>query len=466
VGASMPLDLRTLLVRWRNDVVNLPAVAVAASLGVARSALSNWESGRRSPDADALASLDRVFGAGGALVGIASAIGSPQGLPARTIWWHNFPASGGPVWAWVRPGAPGARCGITAQWGVLGIRLDRRLDQRGLILSLPVSVSNPPLRFELDTPGWVDFGPGRIPRSLGIPSVSAAAHLRPMGLEQDPTFAIFASRLRPLIHSPWLNQMTDRLGIARLCDESTEATNSISLAGSGGAPANLSVGSGNDMHETCERPVRWAGAAHRRLREARGLSRAEVAARASALMPDAPVSDDQVHLLESGGHPRVQYLSSRLDVVYRADGQTGLDTVPVALEGGRATVSFPWWWVGPVWIGFTGPGHLAAVSLVWPPWRQQLHLEPGTRVITRKPPGPTLPLAVEVPAGWTVTAGLGYRSDARDVNRGWHSIDRHHADDIFNQYLPLYLQLAGGTLAELRRRLGYPVGDASLGCPP
>ncbi len=49
-----------------------------------------------------------------------------------------------------------------------------------------------------------------------------------------------------------------------------------------------------------------------------------------------------------------------------------------------------------------------------------------------------------------VAGGVGYRSDAHDVNMAWHAIDRHYADSIFSQYFPLHLRLTGRTLTELR----------------
>ncbi|MGH9128249.1 MAG: helix-turn-helix domain-containing protein [Acidimicrobiales bacterium] len=97
-------DLVAWLIRtWRADVAGIPAARVAAEVGVGRSTVSNWESGRRNPDPEALARLDGLFDAGGALVDLARALRTPEGLDARTTWWNNFPPSCGPAWAWIRP---------------------------------------------------------------------------------------------------------------------------------------------------------------------------------------------------------------------------------------------------------------------------------------------------------------------------------------------------------------------------
>jgi len=97
-----------LLSAWRQNVVGRSATDVATDLGVARSALSNWESDRRQPDAPTVEQLDRLYGARGALVDLLAAAGTPVGLDPRRTWWHNYRPSGGPVWAWVRP-LPGRR---------------------------------------------------------------------------------------------------------------------------------------------------------------------------------------------------------------------------------------------------------------------------------------------------------------------------------------------------------------------
>jgi hypothetical protein len=66
-GAQAP-SLAWLLRTWRVEVVAMRAAAAAASL----------------------VRLDAPYGASGALIDMASALGTPSCLDPRHIWWHNF----------------------------------------------------------------------------------------------------------------------------------------------------------------------------------------------------------------------------------------------------------------------------------------------------------------------------------------------------------------------------------------
>ena len=391
---------------------------------------------------------------GGALVDLATALHSPHALPPRTTWWHNFGPGGGPVWAWIRPATPGVRTTISARWGVLGVHLERDLDHQGLAVTVPVSVSNPPVRIEVDRPAWVDFGRGQIPDALGIPTVAAATHLRRMASDGDPILELFAARLQPLIQSSWLAHLRDLFGFDHDTTENAPVAPAAVPTEASPAPG-LYAGTNDPRRGPFREAETWSGTAYRRLRQIRRLSRADVASRATFMLPEEPVSDDQVLLLESGGHPRVPYLRARLDVIYGTDGHTCTDTVPVTHDHGQVIVAFPWWWTGPIWINITSPAPQTPVpaTLIWPPWHQQLRINTRGTITTRKPPGPTPPLVVKVPPGVMVAGGVGYRSDAHDVNMAWHAIDRHYADSIFSQYFPLHLRLTGRTLTELRHDL-------------
>ncbi|MGH9128250.1 MAG: hypothetical protein ACRDY2_04610 [Acidimicrobiales bacterium] len=68
------------------------------------------------------------------------------------------------------------------------------------------------MRIDLDTPGWVDFGQGRIPRRLAIPTVSGAAHLH-LAAPDDHTVGIFSSLLRPVLaRGNWPETLTGFFG--------------------------------------------------------------------------------------------------------------------------------------------------------------------------------------------------------------------------------------------------------------
>lgn len=439
-----------LLRTWRIDVARLRASHVAAELGVTRSTVSNWESGLRSPDPAILVRLDQCYQAGHALSDLAAALTTPRGLDPRATWWHNFDPGSGPVWAWIRPGDHRHRIGIGMSWGPLGLRLDRACDERGLIVTLPVSVANPAVRGDLDTPGWVDFGRGHIPAELTIPTISSLPHLR-LAASEDHSLATSAARLRAVLEprGNWLDILKGFL--ARRPDLIDTA---LGQTHPGPHVADL----------TDDTPVRspppepaWSPGRYRALREARGLSQSDAATAATALMASAPVSDDQISVLEAGGRPRVPYLTSRLDVVYRADGHTTIEAVPAVTEEGTTTVNVPAWWVGPLWVTLdasppTAPGR---VTLRWPPWQKHLQLRPGTTVTTRKAPDNRSVLHVESPPGWTVTAGLGAHPTAIDVNQGWHALDRANTNVVFNHYHAVYLQLFGKTRHQLVQLLHH-----------
>ncbi len=169
------------------------------------------------------------------------------------------------------------------------------------------------------------------------------------------------------------------------------------------------------------------------------------------MMSDDPVTDDQIILLETGGHPRVEHLRSRLDVIYRADGHSATESVPVEDHGSHHTVTFPPWWVGPIWVALDAPDVEAAgqVTLRWTPWEKNLRLCGGTTVSARKDTGPWPPPQVHPPPGWTVDAGIGRHPSAADINQDWHAIAGSSARRIFNDYAPVYLQLFNRSKGEM-----------------
>lgn len=433
----------------------MAASEVAATIGVGRSAVANWESGLRVPTPEVLVALDALYGAGGALVDLSRALGSPRGLDARSEWWHNYSPIGGPVWAWARCETASMR--LHLRWGPLSLRMQRRCDRRGMIVTVPASVANPPVRAEIDPPGWVDFGQGRIPRQLGIPRVNALAHAH-LADPADHALWIIASRLRPALNGDgrWLDKLKALLG--RRDDLVDEALTHA------GPPVAVTDLTDRTFDTSCEVPCAWDGARYRRLREARGLSQLDAAKQAGALTPTVRVTDDQIALVEAGGHPRIPDLAARLDVVYGADGHSLCQALSTtATDEGTIAVSPPPWWTGPIWLvlsadGTTAPGQIV---LRWPPWQQQLRLYPGTALTTRKAPGQHQPLTIAVPPGWTLSAGIGMHPDAVDINHGWHAIDTSAADRIFNHYHLVYLELFNKTQNDLLRLLHREIANVS-----
>jgi len=68
VAEFAPSALGSLLRTWRVEVSGLRASEVARVLGIARSTLSNWETGLRAPSPALVARLDHLYGANRALV--------------------------------------------------------------------------------------------------------------------------------------------------------------------------------------------------------------------------------------------------------------------------------------------------------------------------------------------------------------------------------------------------------------
>lgn len=454
MDAPEAIDVSAVLRTWRVDVANTTARKVAAALGVSPSAVANWESGLRTPGSEMLEAIDSHYRAGGAIVDLTRALGSPTALDPRSEWWHNYSHQGGPAWAWVRLDGSGVGR-LEFRWGPLHMRLEREIDHRGVLVTVPASVANPPVQAAVHPAGWVDFGRGRLPSQLGIPRVNAVSHVQLVD-PADHTLWIIISRLRPALDRDggWAEKLRGLLAPRGdlVPDEVTRGPAPIEATDLTGA-ARVSAGIGN-----------WSGTRYRVLREARCLSQADAARRVSRLAPASPVTDDQIALFESGGHPRVADLAARLDVVYGADGQSLRWEVPVSPgPDGSAVVYPPPWWAGPVWLTpGAGPGADAGpgeVVLRWAPWERRLRLQPGTTVTTRKGAGQDQPLIVELPPGWTLTAGVGAEPGAVDVNHGWHAMDRASADRIFNFYHRVYLELFGRTQGDLLRLLRSEVRE-------
>lgn len=404
-----------------------------------------------------LARLDDLYGAKGALVDLAGALRTPEGLEPRLTWWHSFRPSGGPVWGWVRPG-PGQRAvDVSAMWGVLRLSLSRTCDPRGLLITVPSSAPNPPVRVDMGSPGWVDFGHGQIPGVLGIPTVNAMPRVCLVGVHDHVT-ALFHARLRTLLSADkdWRDTVRRFVG---------DRGDLVDHAFSEPAPVVPDDSTDLGLHppsSAFEMGMKFSGEQYRRLRDARGLSRAAVASQVSALLERSPMTDDQVEVVETGGQPVVERLGSRLDTVYRADGHTCIEPVTTSPVGPGAeyALRLPGYWIGPVWVMFTAshPDEIGSAVVRWPPWQKLVRVRSGVAISFRRSvpdqPDPT----VVAPAGWTIQAGIGVHPHAVDVNRGWTAIDEGNAVKIFDDFYEVYLQSFGRTKEEfvrfLRSRFG------------
>lgn len=443
----MPLTMPLLLQAWRRSAGLKPSAA-ARALGLARSTITNWESGLRQPGHGELGRYDDVLGAGGALSDIAFALDSPLALEARRTWWHNCPPGGRPVWAWIRPGPDRTRpTAASAYWGAF--RCDAStVGGEGLVLAAESSVTNPPIKVELDPPGWVDFGRSRFPESLGVRQWSVAEHARLHAIETDvrailPSSVPGASRQRErlvkLVHQLFGEpEDATRAALAALEHDDRHFDDLSDLAPSDAPPRTTALD----------------GAAYARLRCHRRMSRRTVADLVTGLDPGHPVTDDQLLVLERGGRPRTWRLGSRLDTVYRADGQTCLEPVPVRGDdkAGRLVVDVPRYWVGPLWVTFTGPDPVGGASLEWAPWRKDVCIRSGTTVTFRRSEPDQGPIGLRLPKGWGATAGIGAHDRAVDINDGW-VVDDERPKAVFADLYSTYLTTFGSTHGQLMELL-------------
>lgn len=451
------LSVSGLLRTWRVEVAKLRVTDVARALGVGKSTVSNWESGLRRPDDDAFASLEVLYATKGALSDLAAALATPSGLPARLAWWGNFAAGGFPVWAWCRPGPGVSTLGAHVEWGQMVAPVERRCAPDGFVVTWPTSVPDVPLRVSLDAPGWVDFGRGTVPHELGLPAVPAVPQLR-LDSDSAPITRDLADRLGAVLEgnrgwasSLWQSVRTDRALRAALFGTTVE------YFGRGA----------HDLTRVATSPerigLRFSGSQFRRLRQARGLSQATVASRITSLLPRSPVTDSQVALVEAGGVPRVEHLASRLDAVYRADGETFLERVECKVAARGTVVHFPRYWAGPVWLTLHSPfdEEIAEIKLRWGPRQKRLRLRSGMTLSFRRTGSESQPLLVDLPTGWAATAGMGRSHSAVEIDDEWMAVDGAAAERIARAIYDQYIQLFGHSPEGFLNAIRQLCGDAS-----
>jgi hypothetical protein len=432
------LGLPWLLRAWRRDIAQLSLEQAAAKVGISMSAVSQWETGQRGTARGIsrrhLQALDDCYAADGALVDLALALGTPSGLPPRTTWAHNFQGPGGPVWAWLRPGFGRHHTTARLLWGAFRFDCTQGGDARGLIVTSPTSMPNPAVWVHLRDPGWVDFGRGEVPETLGIPTLDALSGAQIGDGGHSPAGLVSPAVIARFNHDPeWADEVLQFFGTR--ADLVTQVFN--------GTAAHDRI-----VNLTTQAPTTVSSETlnivdYRALRECRNLSRAEVAAAATDLMPEEPITDDQVALLERGGNPRPRFLRTRLDLLYRADGHTCLEVVKAQGSRSPYMVNFPDFWIGPVWFTFAaGSDPCGEARLEWGPNRKRMYLQAGTTVTCRRPTPEPVPFLVYCPDTWTVTAGMGAHPRARDINWGWHRADNDQPErpDVNEVFLSLFGQ--------------------------
>ncbi|MBX6751188.1 MAG: helix-turn-helix transcriptional regulator [Micromonosporaceae bacterium] len=424
---------------WR-EYAGCSAAQVARALNVAPSAVTNWEKGDRGrrPAAfvDIVERYAAALGLGAheskALVGLWRAARSPAVIPARTEWAHNYAASPGPVWAWIRTRSRPGRVSGAVQWDPFQSRIDVPSSAGGLIIQAPTSVPNPPFVIVLNEPGWTDFGEGHVPEeiatSLGITYLRAGTFIGPPMVWGDWS-PLSDSDLRALTPSIKEGaQLAARLGLRWVLgrNRSPRHARDGGEVDAGRCPGPTAVDELGPVSQLLISPAKA-----QEIRQSRGLSRAVAAALASRLEPQNPVTDKMIERLEDTGRiPSPPRTLARLDMVYGMDGWFGVDrTFHSDTHGVRSDgivrIGFAGYWRGPVWVQVRNENPLAVctVELTWGPWRRRQRMPSGGVLTTRKATTDAPPLCVRVPPGWRVVAGLGAIPTALDVNQGWYPHD-------------------------------------------
>jgi len=433
-----------LLRKWRTEVAKLTQLDATKAVFTTKSVISMWESAERGLTFDHLHALDRCYGAGGALADIALAMGTPSGVRSRRSWVHNPQNSSGPVWAWCRPEHGREYITVKVRWGAFTVDCSSACDHHGIFLTSPISMPNPPVWVDMAEPGWVDFGRGGIPEQLGIPTFDALSGLRvaagghsSAGLvarhlaERFATDKAFAQAVLVFFGEPH--------DVVLEVFSTADARRTVRDLTNGMSPVN--------SHKP------FTGQQWRQLRNCRCLSRPAAAKRATALTPDHRVTDDQIDELERGGNPRTEFLRSRLDRVYRADGYTCIEEVKSRRPKSPFRFDFPAYWIGPVWFTFASKHDVPALAQVrWGQSYKQLQVKGGTTVACRKPTEEPIPFEIICPRDWTVKAGMGMHPAAWDVNWGWSNVNdaNTRGDDPVHE---LFLGLFGRTKEEFEKFL-------------
>jgi hypothetical protein len=415
---------------WRTDIAGLKQADVADYLGTNKATVSMWENARRGITFAALHALDECYGADGALSDMAQALGTPAGLPARRAWTRYPSGSYGTGWVWLRPEPGGGSLDATLAWGPLSFRWSSPCDDRGVLLQLPITAPDVVVAVVLDAPGWVDFGRSHARPQLGIPvhevpgspRLSLDGRLPPdlVGPRLARRFTCeraFAAAVEDLFGCrPDLVRQAfavpsrapapaEPLTVDRPYATATGPGPCGSAGSSGSSGPSVSAGSCGSRG--------FSGADYRRLRHGRCLTLADAAGRATALLPDEPVTPDQIRRFERGARPQARLLRSRLDHVYEAGGSTCDERIPIGSYRSPFKVTFPSYWAGPVWFAFDADGDAPArIGLHCGASHQELLVVPGASVTCERCADEHDPVVVVCPYGWTVTAGLGARPDA------------------------------------------------------
>jgi len=468
-GLSSALSSPGMLLRaWRTEM-GWTQDDVARTVRVSRAAVTSWETDARRIPARALADLDFAYVAGGCLTDLVLAIGFPQGsyggswvAGLRRRWEHVFLGEPGPVWAWVRPAA-GDRVAGYSRMGLLGMRFDEVTGPDGIFLTQPYASSRLPLRVMLTEPGWVDFGRGTVPSWLERPFKTSAGFADvEVIIARHPVIGCYVQRFRDRDRGA-PETLRDRLRTLVGPERWDLLESQVRRCELPSEEAHQNAGTDPRPPGTAEERI----VLHRWLREARGMSQADAAAAASALLAAAGhagedrITRQQVRNYEEGRASRVPHMPALLDMVYSASGWSCREPVRVTrTEAGMFEAAFPGWWVGPVCVtavpsaAFPSTGSLTLIS------RNRRSDRPLTGAGSRAPvtvehlrlPGEP-PLRLQAPPGWRLQAHMGHGAGAIDADTIWRPADAEAAGRLFELSVQAWLRQLGRTEADLERAL-------------
>jgi DNA-binding XRE family transcriptional regulator len=450
-----------LLRAWRLQQ-GLTQGEVARLLHATTKAVSNWETGSRRISLDAVVRLDRAYEAGGCLVDLVRATGKAEAsarsggvrfLEPRRAWSHVFDEAGSPVWLWIRPasGRSGPLRG-TVFSGPLGVELPAEVGAGGLFLTLAHWHSRWPFHVVLDQPGWVEYGCGVPPAWLRDEAetrtfLSSAEFVH----APDQQVEFLARKVRERDHGD-PDTLVERLrALAGPANWDLVAASWLRGAASPGRlhrePVEQDAVPPATQQERCE--------AHRVLRAALGMSRADAADAATELLGpgERPVTEHQIYHYEAGRISRVRQLPALLDRVYRGDGWTCLEAASVRrVAADRVIAEIPPFWIGPVRVTAepTGAGaEPGEISFLMGSWQnRRLLAAAGTNAFrfSRTPGSPDV--QVSVPAGWRIAVHLGLDPAAVVVSNDWTPAEDRD-DEVFDASVESLMRTVGRTRADL-----------------
>ncbi|MGH1491645.1 MAG: helix-turn-helix transcriptional regulator [Acidimicrobiales bacterium] len=417
---------------WREDIAGISQRELADELGVARTAVTNWEQGSRMVSLD-FERVDQTLQADGVLAGLLWSFDTPSGMQARHVWSSVYPGASSPVWMWIRCSTP--TIAIEAEWGFYRFEGEVAPGENGLLVTLGVSIEQSPVVVQLSSPGWVDFGRGVVPPDVpGAPEVDPVSLVVPSSASGDFSEMLSSDIAKQFAESPTpevaglgeegLKPVESLIGRSRAADRSARQP-------SGAARVWPSISEGLEVPER---------ARFKALREARGLSLIETSRRLAEVTGTKASKDTLRRFEDDKGDPHDRLLQVALDQVLGGNGH--LAVMEIASGHGPGTVKIPHYWTGPVWLAFSAaPGVSSTkkpddadtriVDLQWGSWRRRIDGDLPLLVVSHAPLAP-LRLATDKSTHWTV--GVGRRAGAIPINHRWlpDSIDTTH--DALSEY--------------------------------